>query len=61
MVTHCHRNLITQLNAFFIYVAALTRKLPEVHVLLGPEILIYRSLEAHEQVTDWKKNTHSKH
>jgi hypothetical protein len=36
------------LNSF---AGALTRKLPEVHVLPGPEILVYQSPEAHEQVT----------
>jgi hypothetical protein len=34
------------------HVAALTQKLPKVHVLLELEILIYQPLEAHEQVTD---------
>jgi hypothetical protein len=44
-----------QLNAVYYnlssFVDALTQKLPEVHVLLEPEILVYQSLEAHEQVT----------
>lgn len=33
------------------YVSVLTRILPEVYVLPVEEILIYLSLEAHEQVT----------
>jgi len=36
------------LNSF---AGALTRKLPKVHVLPEPGILVYQSLEAHEQVT----------
>jgi hypothetical protein len=36
------------LNSF---AGALTRKLPEVHVLPEPEILVYQSPEAREQVT----------
>ena len=37
------------LNSF---AGALTQKLPEVRVLPEPEILVYQSLEAHEQVID---------
>jgi len=33
------------------FTGVLTQKLPEVHVLPEPEILVYQSLEAREQVT----------
>jgi hypothetical protein len=36
------------LNSF---AGALTQKLPKVHVLPEPEILVYQSLEARERVT----------
>jgi len=36
------------------FTGVLTQKLPEVHVLPEPEILVYQSLEAREQVTGWK-------
>lgn len=42
------KQMYYHLNSF---VGALTRKLPEVHVLPEPEILVYQSLEVREQVT----------